>query len=348
MTSTWLLVYTDRFAANQYRFGAKSNRWHFVFLRTNKQGRPCVWWPEKSDKIFSFESARMNTDHDLVLLFSYFKGHGDGLHIAWSRDGYHWTALNSDQPFITPQAGPEKLMRDPFLFRGKDGLFHLVWTAGWQGNGIGYACSSDLVKWSGQQFLSLMEHESNTRNCWAPEIVFDEDEEQYVVYWASSIPGRFPETDHLGDDGLNHRMYCAMTRDFKAFTKPQLFFDTGFNVIDATVVRDQHRYLFFMKDETLIPCQKNIRMAVSGNLFGKFEQISNPITGSYWAEGPSAVRLSGHWIVYFDKYKLNEIGAVRSSDLREWQDISEQVHFPGGAQHGSVSKIPFGIVRHLF
>ncbi|MEX2233947.1 MAG: glycoside hydrolase family 43 protein [Cyclobacteriaceae bacterium] len=289
----------------------------------------------------------MDEIQDPFFLFSYFKGHGDGLHLAWSRDGFHWTALKNDQPFITPLAGPDKLMRDPFLFHGQDGLFHLAWTAGWHGKGIGYASSMDLVNWSPQQFLGVMEHESGARNCWAPEIFFDDVQKQYIIYWASSIPGRFADTDHTGDDGLNHRMYCVLTPDFQTFSETKLFFDGGFNVIDATLVKDDNRYLLFMKDETLDPCQKNIRVAISDKLFGGFGKASPPITGPYWAEGPTAIKISGHWIVYFDKYELNEIGAVRSADLSVWQDISDQLHFPPGGQHGSVMKIPFGRVKHL-
>ena len=151
----------------------------------------------------------------------------------------------------------------------------------------------------------------------------------------------------MGDEGLNHRMYCVTTPDFKTLSETKLFFDGGFNVIDGTLVKDGDRYLLFMKDETLIPCQKNIRMAFSHQIFGGFEKVSPPITGTYWAEGPSAIKIAENWIVYFDKYKLNQIGAVRSTDLNEWHDISGQLHFPPGAQHGSVVKIPFVRVKHL-
>jgi len=289
----------------------------------------------------------MKDDRDPFFLFSYFKGYGDGLHLASSRDGFKWKALNDDRTFITPEAGPEKIMRDPFLLLGKDERFHLVWTAGWKGNGIGYASSSDLINWSPQQFLAVMEHEKDTRNCWAPEIFFDEVMNQYLIYWASSIPGRFPDTDHTGDDGLNHRMYFVSTRDFKNFSEAKLFFDPGFNVIDATVVGDGDRYIMFMKDETLNPFQKNIRVAVSHQLYGGFRPVSPPITGGFWAEGPTAIRIGEDWFVYFDKYKLHEIGGARSSDLRVWEDISNTLHFPPGAQHGSVAKIPFHKVKHL-
>ena len=289
----------------------------------------------------------MNDVKDRVYLFSYFKGHGDGLHLAWSRDGFQWTALNNDMPYITGQAGPEKLMRDPFVLAAPDGKFHLVWTAGWHGKAIGYASSADLVNWSAQQLLEVMAQEFDARNCWAPEIFFDDVQKQYIIYWASSIPGRFPDTDHMGDDGLNHRMYYTATKDFKSFDATRLFFDGGFNVIDATLVKDHNRYLLFLKDETLTPCQKNIRVAVADGIFDGFKKVSKPLTGAYWAEGPSAIKINDRWIVYFDKYKLNQIGAVTSADLVHWEDISDRVHFPQGAQHGSVQQIAFTRIRHL-
>jgi hypothetical protein len=289
----------------------------------------------------------MSAHIDRVYLFSYFKGHGDGLHLAWSEDAFHWRALNDDAPLVTPEVGAEKLMRDPFILPARDGVFHLVWTAGWRGNGIGYACSDDLVRWSAQQFLPVMEHEPDVQNCWAPEIFYDETEDQFVIYWASSIPGRFPETDHLGDEGLNHRMYCTTTRDFKTFSRARLFYDGGFNVIDATLVKDDNRYLLFMKNETSSPCEKNIRVAVGDGIFGEFRDVSAPITGSYWAEGPSALKVDGRWIVYFDKYKMNAFGAVSSYDLGHWEDISERVHFPSGCQHGSVTPVAHARIRHL-
>lgn len=282
-----------------------------------------------------------------IFLFSYFKGYGDGLHLAWSDDGFQWTALNGDRPFVTGNAGPEKLMRDPFLFPAKGNTFHLVWTAGWRGKGIGYASSTDLVHWSPQQFLPVMEHEPLTRNCWAPEIFFDERAGHYLIYWASSVPGRFPATDHTGDDGLNHRMYYVTTRDFITFSEAKLFYDGGFNVIDATVVKDGHRYIMFMKDETLHPCQKNIRFATSDDLYGKFDHVSPPITGSYWAEGPTALKISDKWIVYFDKYKLRQMGGIRSSDLKNWEDISHLLHFPPDAEHGAVVTVPRKRIAHL-
>ncbi|MBP9746016.1 MAG: glycosyl hydrolase, partial [Saprospiraceae bacterium] len=64
-----------------------------------------------------------------------------------------------------------------------------------------------------------------------------------------------------------------------------------------------------------------------------------PITGHYWAEGPSAIKVGDDWVVYFDKYTEHKYGAVTSNDLIHWTDISEKVSFPGGTRHGTVFMI---------
>ena len=57
-------------------------------------------------------------------LFSYFLGNGeDGLHLAHSQDGYHWSALDAGRSFLAPTTGRDKLMRDPSITRGPDGTF---------------------------------------------------------------------------------------------------------------------------------------------------------------------------------------------------------------------------------
>ena len=89
-----------------------------------------------------------------VYLFSYFKGNGeDGLHLAYSNDGYSFTALKGDSSFLTPTVSKDKLMRDPCILKGQDGLFHMVWTVSWKDKGIGHASSKDLIHWSEQQFF---------------------------------------------------------------------------------------------------------------------------------------------------------------------------------------------------
>ncbi len=63
---------------------------------------------------------------DSVYMFCYFKGNGDGLHLAYSNDGYSWKALFNDSIILRPTVSKDKLMRDPCMIRGRDGKFHGV------------------------------------------------------------------------------------------------------------------------------------------------------------------------------------------------------------------------------
>ena len=281
-------------------------------------------------------------------LFSYFMGNGeDGLHLAYSHDGLVWNALNENKSFLTPAVGGDKLMRDPCIIRGPKGKFHMVWTVSWNEQGIGYAHSEDLINWSEQKYIPVMEHEKEARNCWAPEIYYDKESEQYMIFWSTTIPGRFPETDDQGDSDYNHRMYFVTTKDFKKFSKTKLLYDQGFNVIDGTLIKDDGEYIMFLKNETLTPPEKNIRIARSTELTRSYSKPTQPITGEYWAEGPTPVKIGEYWMVYFDKYRKQKMGAVRSKDLDNWKDISDQIKFPEGTRHGTVFKVGIDLLEKL-
>jgi hypothetical protein len=275
-----------------------------------------------------------------VLVFAYFKGHGDGIHLAVSLDGYQWTSLHNDHPLLSPKVGKEKVLRDPCVILGRDNRFHAVWTSGWREKGIGYASSPDLRHWSEQRHLPVMEHEERARNCWAPEIFYYSARNTYIIYWSSTVDGKFIETQPFGDDGYNHRIYYVTTDDFVKFSETKLLYDPGFNCIDANIVEDGDSFLMFLKNETLTPPQKNIRMARGDSPY-ELGLPGDPLTPNhYWAEGPTAIKVGEEWLVYFDKYKINDIGAIRSKDLIYWEDISDELRFPKGAQHGFVFRAP--------
>lgn len=280
-------------------------------------------------------------------VFTYFKGNGeDGLHLAYSEDGLKWKALKNDTSFLTPEVGKDKLMRDPCVIKGGDGLYHMVWTVSWTDKGIGYASSADLIHWSKQEFLPVMAHEKNARNTWAPEITYDDTQKLYMIYWASTIDGKFTETQSTEEKGYNHRIYYTTTKDFKKFTKTKLLYEPGFNVIDATILKQDNKFVMFLKDETKVPVQKNIKIAYSSNLTGPYSAATAKITGDYWAEGPTAVKIEGNWVVYFDKYRDKKYGAVKETSSG-WQDISEQISFPQGTRHGSVLSVPNSVIAEL-
>jgi hypothetical protein len=287
-------------------------------------------------------------------VFAYFTGNGeDGLHLAASRDGYRWDKLNGGASFLTPQVGKSKLMRDPSIARGPDGTYHMVWTAGWNEDDIGYASSTDLLHWSPQRALPVMANEPGTLNAWAPEIVFDDAHGEFVLFWSSTVPGRFPATDGAGDGKYNHRIYATTTRDFVSFTPTRLFYDPGFSVIDATFLRVRGRDYLLVKDETRHPAKKHLQLAEAAGLQGPFGKPGAPITPpGLWTEGPTALQVGEDSIVYYDAYTAKHYGAMRSRDLVHWEDVTASMRFPNEGtpqrmRHGTAFAVPAVLLDRL-
>ena len=284
-------------------------------------------------------------------LFSSFRGNGeDGLHLAWSNDGLNWKALKGDQSYLRPTVGKEKLMRDPCITQGPDGTFYMVWTDSWTDRTIGFASSRDLLNWSEERALPVMVREPTARNCWAPELDWDAKRQEFVIFWSTTIPGRFPVTEGTAEDGYNHRIYATTTRDFQNLTPTRLFFDPGFNCIDATLLHLDGRYAMFFKDESKFPKpMKNLRLAVADDIEGPYSLQTVPLNPpNSWTEGPTSIRLGADTVVYFDCYREHRYGAVRTRDFKTWEDISSQLAMPAGMRHGTVFAVPRVTLRNLF
>ena len=269
----------------------------------------------------------------VYLFTSFHEPAQEGLRLLYSQDGYRWHDL--DHVFLKPEAGPSKLMRDPSMVQGPDGTYHLVWTTGWRGDqGFGYASSKDLIHWSPQQFIPVMQHEPSTVNVWAPELFYDAADKRFVIIWASTIPGRFPRG--IEDENNNHRMYYTTTQDFKTFSRAQLFLDPGFSVIDAVIVRQQPgKYALVLKDNTRP--NRNLKMAYGPSALGPFTGVTAPFTGNF-IEGPTVVKIKKDWLIYFDVYEKKIYGAMKTRDFRNFTDITNQVQVPAGHKHGTIVK----------
>jgi beta-xylosidase len=231
----------------------------------------------------------------------------------------------------------------------------MVWTSGWWEKGIGYASTKDFITWSEQREIPVMAQEPTARNSWAPEIVYDATKGEFIIFWATTIPGRFPTTAGASEDNLNHRMYCTTTKDFVTFTPTELFYDPGFNCIDATFLQADGRQWIVIKDETKFPAPaKNLRIGPAESLRGPFGALSKPFTPiGHWVEGPSAIKIGSDYLVYYDAYTSHRYSAMRSRDLVTWEQVPEsELKFPfeetpERMRHGTVLEVPRALIEWL-
>ena len=295
---------------------------------------------------------------DVYVSTSFHEPATEGLRFIYSEDGLRWDSIEG--VFLRPEVGKQKVMRDPSIVRGPDGTFHLVWTSSWRGDqGFGYSSSKDLIHWTPQRFIATG-MDTTTVNTWAPELFYDDVKRQFLVVWASCVPGRFP--DYQEEHKNNHRLYYLTTKDFKTFSKPRLFYDPGFSAIDATIVATlptaasktnrsspsgevgRGAYVLVLKDNSRP--MRNIKVAFAQSPYGPWSTASEPFTESF-TEGPSTAKVGDWWYIYYDSYRHKIYGAHRTKDFKTFQDQTGAVSFPVGHKHGTVFMAPEELVQGL-
>ncbi len=277
-----------------------------------------------------------------IYVFSTFREPADkGLFLAYSEDGYHWNDLGG--PWLKPEVGQQKVMRDPSVVQGPDGTFHMVWTSSWRGDlGFGYASSKDLINWSDEQLIPVMT-DTSTVNVWAPELFYDDEADRFIIIWASTIPFKFEKGEE--EERNNHRMYYTTTKDFKSFTDTKLFLDPGFSVIDCVIVkRGAKDYVLVLKDNTRP--MRNIEVAFGETPLGPWTDISEPFT-PFKSEGPTVLKVGEDYLIYYDSYGEMNYGCARTSDFKSFEDITDQVSLPEGHKHGTIFKAKHSVVDAL-
>ncbi|MCD8482386.1 MAG: glycoside hydrolase family 43 protein [Verrucomicrobia bacterium] len=276
-----------------------------------------------------------------MFLFAHFITGSEALYFAFSDNGLDWSPCNRGKPFLRSVVGSLAL-RDPFVRKGEDGLFHLVWTDGWVSPYIGYANSPDLVNWSEQKALPVMLDVADVRNTWAPEFIYHPQQKLYYLFWSSTLgPLEGSDPRHYRRD---HRIWCCTTPDFKTFSQPRLFFDPGYSVIDATLVTFNDAFYMAFKDErgenTEGTAHKAMQIARTADINQPhWEVVSHAYITPALSEGPAIFRSGPSWTLLYDEFTRERYAAVTSTDLVHWRAVDQPVQMPHRARHGSVIEI---------
>ncbi len=282
-------------------------------------------------------------------LFVYFVGNEpeqERIHFAISRDGYNFTALNDNRPVIRQTLG-KKCVRDPYIFKGQDEYYYIIGTdmkciEGWESNhALIVWRSKDLVNWADETLIDIAllgDKFKNTTRAWAPQAMWDEKAQMYMIYWAHSTK----EHNVAGH-------YYAHTADFKTITEPKpLYCRDGIQTIDGDIIYNEKEglyYLYFKHDE-----DQTIAYVTSENLTGPYED--EPVVVSLapsGVEGSEMYQLdSGEWLMIMDEYGKGRFFMQRTTDFRNFEAVPrDEYSMEFSPRHGSVIRISDEEYTHL-
>ena len=299
------------------------------------------------------------------------------VNFGYSADGYAWKMLNDGDCVMDSDEGT-KGIRDPHLIKlqtpDADGNKYVMIGTDLHAEGsaaggswdqidaskyLVVAKSKDLVKWTEPQLVSTG-LEGKVGNAWAPEAIWDEETNDYLVYWSSRDLSTGGDSPTTGNTAL--KVYKAHTTDFTSFQDPTVWLDQSsadmHNIIDTTIVRgdDGDYYRFSTSDWWTT-------IDVASSLEGQWTRLverdadiasgKSKVTGddvrsttasglSNHIEGLTVYQLnSGKWMVMGDNGGYKGFVIDRLSDLKKGRSFSAAsgVTFSEKFRHGTVVEL---------
>ncbi len=310
-------------------------------------------------------------------LMVYHKDADHSLHMALSRDGYNWTALNKDLPVVRGDSiAQQRGIRDPHIYRGPDGTFYIAATdlhifgkkegyrdTEWERDGEKYDWgnnralvlmkSKDLIHWSHTSFR--IDEAFPTRfgelGCaWAPETIYDPEEGKLMVYFTIRPTGR----------GKTKLYYAYADDEFtRLITEPQLLFeypDENIQVLDADIVPmpDGRYCMTYCTQEN----PGGIKMAISNHINRGYQYQPQQIDAENGScEAPTMYKLIGEnrWILMYDIFSINphNFGFMETTDFQNFTSLGRfgegrmQMNGCISPKHGAVAPITEEEARRL-
>lgn len=309
---------------------------------------------------FSYRDGVPAEDELGAYLLVFHRDETHGLHMALSRDGYSFTALNNGDPImsgdtISRQCG----IRDPHIYRGPDGAFYVAMTdlhvfgqrdgyrdTQWEREGYGWGNNKDLVllkswdlvNWNRANIhMDKLSAGLKEIGCaWAPETIYDPAADKMMIYY----------TMRYGNE-RNKLYYVYVNNEFDHIeTMPQLLFeypDMHSSAIDADITFSPTDGLYHM-------------FYVAHDAPGGIKQATAPSPTGPWTfdpkwydfepkacEAPNVWKRIGEdrWVLMYDVFSItpHNFGFTETGDFQEFDHL-------GRFNEGVMSTTNFTAPKH--
>lgn len=296
-------------------------------------------------KLTAQDKASISEKDFKAYLFTYFTGDpigGEAIRFAISKDGYHYFALNNNQPVLNPkEISSTGGVRDPHILRTQDGhTFYMVATdmtadKGWDSNrAMVLLKSKDLINWT-SSVVNIQKHfegHEDLKRVWAPQTIYDKEAGKYMVYFSMKH-----------GEGSDIIYYAYVNEEFTELEDEpqQLFFPSNEkSCIDGDIVKKDGIYHLFYKTEGH---GNGIKHATSTNLTsGKWKEDYDYKQQTEQAvEGSAVFKLnnSDTFILMYDVYRKGKYQFTKSTDLDNFTTIDNEISMNFKPRHGTVIPI---------
>lgn len=286
------------------------------------------------------DKSNSTKNDKIAYLFTYFTGNGEGeeaIRYALSKDGYNYYALNNNEPIISSnEISNTGGVRDPHILRGADESFRMVVTDlltqnGWSNTEMVLLKSDNLTDWTSTviNIPDTFEEFSDVSRVWAPQTFYDEEKERYMVYFSILQP-----------DSYDKIYYAYANEDFTELetTPKQLFYNPNeMASIDGDIIKKDGKFHLFYKTEG--EEDKGIKVAISDSLTGGYEAMEGNVDQTEQAvEGSGIFKLidSDKYILMYDVYMDGRYEFAESTDLKNFELVSEDISMNFHPRHGTV------------
>ena len=279
-------------------------------------------------------------------LFVYFTGNrpaDEAIRFAVSSDGYNYFALNDNNPVIDSKIiSSSGGVRDPHILRSEDGkTFYMVATdmvssKGWDSNrAMVLLKSTDLINWS-SKVINIQQRftgQEDLKRVWAPQTIYDAEAKKYMIYWSMK---------HGEKNDIIY--YAYANKDFTELEgepKPLFIPRSGDYCIDGDIIRKDSLYHLFCK--TGNKQSSGIKSATTTSLTsGNWTENDSYLQPTKEdVEGSAIFKMnnSDTYIMMYDLYRAHSFQFTKSTDLKNFTIIDQDVKMNFKPRHGTVISI---------